>query len=257
MKFNISNEDANRLAEAFERDLESKDMDLFYSAFTKHFIDKSDFEACLNNLNSEKSKIARLGFFYYVAAEEIKHAGVVLISIFSIMEATATEEFKPFDQWLFTIIKDAESITYPITDQNHFKKLILSLQKQYYLKYGSSRKVINFIRDYFDIKDKQSLIGGFKINNKKINIESLDLDSKLKIIADMLYYERNAFVHKARLPQIFDHNLRILGNCKVRNKDTYVSIVISINEIKSMFERAFVKLIKERGTFNQRLQKDR
>ena len=244
------------MVDAFERDLENRDMDLFYSVFTKHFKDKSDFEACLNNLNAEKSNIARLGFFYYVATEEIGHAAVVLISIFSIMEATATEEFKPFDQWLYKIIKGDESITYPITDQNHFKKLILSLQKKYYLQYGSSQKVRNFIDTYFGIEDKQSLIGGIQINNKQLDIESLDLDNKLKIIVNILYDQRNAFVHKARLPQISDQNVKMFGACKVRNKETFVSIKISINEIKSMFEKAFVKLIKERGTFNQRLQKD-
>jgi hypothetical protein len=257
MKFNISNENAIRLAEVFGRALENRDMDLFYSAFTQHFKDRSDFETCLNNLNSEKSDIARLGYFYYVATKEIRHAGVVLIAIFSIMEATATEEFKSFDQWLFTIRKDDESITYPITDQNHFKKLISSLQKQYYLQYGSSQKVRSFIKNYFDIADKQSLIGGLQIKNTHLNSESIDLDSKLKIVVNMLYNERNAFVHKARLPQISDQDVRMSGICKVGKKDISVSIQISINKIKNMFERAFVKFIKERGAFNQRLQKDR
>ena len=75
MRFNISNENAIRLADAFERTLENRDMDLFYSVFAQHFKDRSDFETCLTNLNSEKSKIARLGYFYYVATKEIGHAG--------------------------------------------------------------------------------------------------------------------------------------------------------------------------------------
>lgn len=144
MKFNVSDEDAIRLAEAFGKALERKDVDLFYSAFTQHFDNRSDFEKCLNNLNSEKSKIARLGFFYYVATKEIRHAAVVLIAIFSIMEATAQEEFQPFDQWLLAKIKGAENIYFPIKDQRSFKNLILSFQRQYYSKHGSSKKSPRF-----------------------------------------------------------------------------------------------------------------
>lgn len=250
MKFNVSDEDAIRLAEVFGKALESKDMDLFYSAFTQHFDNRSDFEKCLNNLNSEKSKIARLGFFYYVATKEIGHAAVVLIAIFSIMEATAQEGFQPFDQWLLAQVKGAENISFPIKDQSNFKNLILSLQKQYYSKHGSSKKVRNFIGNYFSDEDKQKLIGGFQIKNKRINDNSFDFEAKVKVIVDMLYNERNAFVHNARLPQITDQNVEMLGNFKVRNKSTYVSVKISINEIKRMFEKAFVKLIRERGAFN-------
>lgn len=257
MKFNISDENAIRLAEAFGKALESSDMNFFYSAFTRHFKDKYDFETCLNNLNSEKSNIARLGYFYYVATKEIRHAGVVLIAIFSIMEATAQEEFQPFDQWLLGQIKRTENISFPITDQHNFKSMILSRQKEYYSKHGSSQKVRKFIDNYFRDEDKQKLIGGFQIKNERVNHDSLDFDDKVKVIVDMLYNERNAFVHNARLPQLSNQNINMLGCFKVKNKDTYVSVKISINEIKSMFERAFVKFIKERGAFNQRLQQDR
>jgi len=232
-------------------------MDLFYSAFTQHFDNRSDFEKCLNNLNSEKSNIARLGFFYYVATKEIGHAGVVLIAIFSIMEATTQEEFQPFDQWLLAQIKGTENISFPIKDQKNFKNMILSLQKEYYSKHGSSKKVRNFIDNYFSDEDKQKLIGGFQIKDERVNHNSLDFEDKVKVIVDMLYNERNAFVHSARLPQLSDQNVKMLGCFRVKNKNTYVSVKISINEIKSMFEKAFVKLIRERGTFNHAAARDR
>jgi len=250
MKFNVSDEDAIRLAEAFGKVLESKDMDLFYSAFTQHFDNRSDFDKCLNNLNSEKSKIARLGFFYYVATKKIGHAAVVLIAIFSIMEATAQEDFQPFDQWLLAQVRGTENISFPIKDQRNLKSLILLLQKQYYSKHGSSKKVRKFISNYFSDEDKQKLIAGFQFKNKHINHNSFDFEDKVKVIVDMLYNERNAFVHNARLPQITDQNVKMLGSFKVRSKNTYVTVKISINEIKLMFEKAFVKLIRERETFN-------
>ena len=46
---------------------------------------------------------------------------------------------------------------------------------------------------------------------KSANHESLDYDGKIKMIVDMLYNERNAFVHKARLPQLSDQNVKMLG----------------------------------------------
>ncbi len=233
------------MIEAFGKNLEERDIDYFYSAFADHFKDKSEFECFLNKLNSEKNKIARIGYFYYVATKEIGHAGIILISIFSIMEATAQEEFQTFDQWLLAKIKGIENISFPITDQHDFKKLIILLQEEYYSKHGSSKKVRNFINNYFRIEDKQKLIGGFHIKNESVNHDSLDFDDKVKMTVDMLYNERNAFVHKARLPQLSNQNVKMLGCYKVRNKDTYVSIEIAINEIQKMFERAFIKFIEE------------
>ena len=245
------------MAEAFGKALESHDMDLFYSAFSHHFDSRSDFESCLNNLGSEKSKIARLGFFYYVSTKEIGHAAAVLISIFSIMEATSQEDFQPFDQWLLAQVKGSENIPFPIKDQQNFKSLILSLQKKYYSKHGSSEKVRNFIQNYFSDEDKQKLFAGFQINNNPIDHNSFDVEDKVKIIVDMLYNERNAFVHKARLPQITDQNVKMLGYFKVRNKNTYVTVKISINEIKSMFEKAFIKFIRKGERLTMLLQGDR
>ena len=100
------------------------------------------------------------------------------------------------------------------------------------------------------------MIGGFQIKNKRINHNFFDFDDKVKVIVDMLYNERNAFVHNARLPQITDQNVEMLGYVKVKNKNTYVSVKISINEIKRMFEKAFVKLIRERGAFKHPAARD-
>jgi hypothetical protein len=230
---------AAMLAEAFIKNFEEHSMNCFFSAFQEHFKDRSDFDACLDNLNAEKDKITRLGFFYYVVTKEIGHAGITLISIFSIMEAIAHEKFQPFDQWLLAKIKGAENISFPIADRHDFKKLILSFQIEYYTKHGSSEKVRNFINNYFSIEDKQKLIGGFQIKAEGLHFDSLNFEEQVKAIVDMLYKERNAFIHQGRLPQISDQKVHMLGNCKIKNIDTPVSIQISINEIKKMFERAF------------------
>lgn len=79
--------------------LESKRND-FFGAFQDYFKDRSDFDACLNSLKEEKDKITELGFFYNLVTKEIPHAGITLISIFSIMEALSKDKFQPFDQWL-------------------------------------------------------------------------------------------------------------------------------------------------------------
>lgn len=231
------------LSEAFVEDMYKINKDLFFCAFKDYFGNRSDFDACLANLNKEREEIIRLGFFYYVVTKEIKHAGVTLISIFSIMEATACEKFQPFDQWLLAKIKKSENISFPISDKHGFKELILSLKNEYYAKHGSSEKVRNFINKYFSREDKKKLIGGFKIKNGHLNYESLDFDDKVKAIVDMLYKERNAFVHQGRLPQITEQKVNMLGHCKIKNIDTFVSIQISINEIQFMFERAFIKFL--------------
>jgi hypothetical protein len=235
---------AAMLAETFIKNFEEHNKNCFFSAFQEHFKDRSDFDACLDNLNAEKDKITRLGFFYYVVTKEIGHAGVTLISIFSIMEATAHENFQPFDQWLLAKIKRTENISFPIADRHDFKNLILSLQNEYYAKHGSSEKVRNFINKYFSIEDKQRLIGGFQITDERLNYDSLNFEDKVKAIVDMLYKERNAFVHQGQLPQISAQKVNMLGYCRIKNINAFVSIQISIDEIKEMFEKAFIKFIK-------------
>jgi hypothetical protein len=158
------------------------------------------------------------------------------------MEATATEKYLTFDEWL--LAKGPENISFQITNRCDFIKLIPSLQEQYYNKHGSSRKVQNFINNYFSDADKQNLIDGFRIKDKSPKYDSLNFNDKVKAIVDMLYKERSDFVHNARLPQISDQKGKTIGYYKVKNKDTYVSRQISINEIQKMFEKAFIKFLK-------------
>ena len=234
----------NAIFDVLAKDMYGINSDLFYSAFEEYFQNRTDFDEWIDKLRNEKDKIVRLGFFYSVVTKEIKHAGVTLISIFSIMEATADKKFQPFDQWLLAQIKKPESISFPIDDKKKLKSSILLLQKKYYSEHGSSEKVRYFINNYFSSEDKQKLIEGFLIKDPNPTLESLSSEEHLKAIVDMLYKERNAFVHEGRLPQITDQKVRMLGYCRIRNRDTHVSIQISINEIQTMFEKGFVNFIK-------------
>ncbi len=208
--------------------LESKRND-FFGAFQDYFKDRSDFDACLNSLKEEKDKITELGFFYNLVTKEIPHAGITLISIFSIMEALSKDKFQPFDQWLLAKIKKkSKNISFPIEDRKDFRTIIVSLQEKYFAKHGSSEKV-----------------HGFQVRENKSDFNALNPDDKVKAIVDMLYKERNAFVHQGRLPQISDQRVKMLGYCIIKNKSRFVSIQISINEIKKMFEKAFILFIKE------------
>lgn len=247
LKNKITNlEAATRLVEAFSKTmLESKRND-FFGAFQDYFKDRSDFDACVNSLGEEKDKITELGFFYNLVTKEIGHAGITLISIFSIMEALSKDKFQPFYQWLLAEIKkESKNISFPICDRKDFKKIIVSLQKKYFAKHGSSEKVRRFVSKYFSDEDKNILVNGFQLKENISVFNALNSDDKVKAIVDMLYEERNAFVHQGRLPQIFEQNVKILGNCNIKNKKTFVSIQISINEIKKMFEKAFIQFIKE------------
>ncbi len=235
------------ISDAFAEDMYKINSDLFYCAFQGYFKNRADFDECLNILGNDKDKIIRLGFFYYVVTKEIKHAGVTLISIFSIMEATSENKFQPFDQWLLGKIKESNNISNPIDESNSFKDTILELQKKYYKEHGSSEKVRSFIIQYFNSQDKQTLINGFQIKESSCDLSSLGFEEKLKAIVDMLYKERNAFVHEGGLPQITDQNNRMLGYCKIRSGETYVSIRISINEIQRMFENGFINFIKKKS----------
>jgi len=235
------------ISDAFAEDMYRINSDLFYCAFKEYFQNREDFDACLNRLSNEKEKIIRLGFFYYVVTNEIKHAGVTLISIFSIMEATAENKFQPFDQWLLARIKESENISFPIGDKENLKDTILEHQEKYYANHGSSEKVRSFIYEYFSEEDKHNLIRGFQIKDSSHDLTSLSFEEQVKAIVDMLYKERNAFVHEGRLPQITDQNDRMLGYCKIRNRDTYVSIQISIRQIQKMFEKGFVNFVKKKG----------
>ena len=233
------NDQSKPISDIFSEDMYRMNSDDFYCAFEDYFQNRADFDTCLDSLNNEK-EIIRLGFFYYVVTKEIKHAGVTLISIFSIMEATADKKFQPFDQWLLAQIKKPESIEFPITDKENLKTTILRLQKEYFAAHGSSEKVRNFINRYFSHEDKQKLIKGFS----SPNLESFSFEERVKAIVDMLYNERNAFVHEGRLPQITDQKVRMLGDYRIKNKDAHVSVQISINEIQTMFEKGFINFIK-------------
>ncbi len=233
-------------AEKFFQDFEEHNKDRFFDAFKKYFKDRSDFDNLLDKLDEDsKSKLIRLGFFYYIVTKEIGHAGITLISISSIMEATATNKFRTFDQWLLSKLKRGKNISFPISNRDSFKNTILSFQKEYFSKHGSSERVRRFINKYFCDQDKLQLIKGFDIKDKSISFDSLDFDNQVKVIVDMLYNERNAFAHQGRLPQMSDRPGDMTGYFKVKNKNTYVSIKISINIIRKMFEKAFVKYIKE------------
>ncbi len=233
-------------AEEFFKDFEEHNKKCFFDAFKIYFKDRSDFDTLLEKLKEDdKSKIIRLGFFYYIITKKIGYAGITLISIFSMMEATALNKFRTFDQWLLAKIKGGENISFPIADRDCFKKAILSFQKEYFKKHGSSERVRRFINKYFCTEDKQKLIRGFQIKGKSIAFDSLNFDDQIKAIVDMLYNERNAFVHQGRLPQMSDRQGKMFGYFKIKNKNTYVSIEISINEIQKMFERAFIKFLRE------------
>ena len=235
------------ISDAFAEDMYKINNDLFYCAFKGYFQNRADFDECLNILGNDKEKIIRLGFFYYVVVKEIKHAGITLISIFSIMEATSKNKFQPFDQWLLGKIKESGNISYPIDDSSSLKDTILELKDKYYKEHGSSEKVRSFIKKYFDSKDKQTLISGFQIKDSSCDLSSLGFEEQLKAIVDMLYKERNAFVHEGRLPQITYQNNRMLGYCKIKSRYKYVSIQISINEIQRMFENGFINFIKKKN----------
>lgn len=241
------NDQSKTISDVLVEEMYRINSDLFYCAFKEYFENRADFDTHLENLKNEKEKIIRLGFFYHVVTKEIKHASVTLISLFSIMEATAYEKFQPFDQWLLAKIKEPESISFPLSDRQDFKRTILSFQKKYYTEHGSSEKVKNFINTYFSDEDKQKLIGGFQIKDSSLNFKSLSFEDRVKAIVDMLYKERNAFVHEGRLPQITDNNVKMLGYCKIKNNDTFVSIQMSIKEIQKMFEKAFVNFVKKLG----------
>lgn len=233
-------------AEKFFEDFEEHNKDCFFDAFKKYFNDRSEFDTLLVKLDKDdRSKLIRLGFFYYIITKEIQHAGITLISIFSIMEATATNKFRTFDQWLLSKIKRIRDVSFPIADRDSFKNTILSFQKEYIEKHGSSERVRRFINNYFSVQDKLQLIKGFDIKNKSISFDTLDFDNQVKVIVDMLYNERNAFAHQGRLPQMSDRPGEMLAYFKIKNKNTYVSIKISIATIQKMFEKAFMKFIKE------------
>lgn len=203
-------EATTRLVEAFSKTmLESKKND-FYCAFQDYFKDRFDFDACVNSLGEEKDKIIELGFFYNLIIKEIGHAGITLITIFSIMEALSKDKFQPFDQWLLAEIKkELKNISSPIKDRKKFKTVIVSLQKKYFAKHGSSEKVRRFVGKYFSDEDKNVLVNGFQVKENISYFNPLNSDDKIKAIVDMLYKERNAFVHQARLPQIFEQNVKI------------------------------------------------
>ena len=91
-------------------------------------------------------------------------------------------------------------MSFPIADRDSFKKTIVSFQKEYFEKHGSSERVRRFINKYFSAQDKVQLIKGFDIKDESISFDSLDFDNQIRIIIDMLYNERNAFAHQGRLP---------------------------------------------------------
>lgn len=73
---------------------------------------------------------------------------------------------------------------------------------------------------------RNDFFGAFQVRENKSDFNALNSDDKVKAIVDMLYKERNAFVHQGRLPQISDQRVKMLGYCNIKNKSTFVSIQI-------------------------------
>lgn len=241
----IMKESATDLAPHIFREFEEHNKNCFFAAFKRYFKDQSEFSILIERLGPHKAKIIRLGFFYYVITQEIRHAGITLIALFSIMEGAAQEKFQPFDQWLLAKIRNSRQITFPISNVDELKEHLLSFQSEYFKKHGSAERVRKFIGKYFSHEDKENLIGKFQIKDETVGFASLEFEEKIRVIVDMLYNERNAFVHQGRLPQLTDGPSNMLGYFKIRNTNTYVDIQISIKEIEGMFERAFIKFLEE------------
>jgi len=156
---NALKESFSVFAEKLFQDYEDDNKNRFFDAFKIYFKDRSEFETLLNKLAEEdKHRVIRLGFFYYIITKEINHAGITLISLFSLMEATAPSKFRSFDQWLLSKLKGDENISFPIPDRDCLQKAILSFQKEYFREHGSSERVRGFIDKYFCSEDKQQLI---------------------------------------------------------------------------------------------------
>ena len=137
----------------------------FYEAFKKHFKDKTDFDNIIKkHLNSDK--LIEIGCFYYWAKEEIKHPYIVLIAIFSAMEAINTDKYFTFNEWLLSKGKDRE-INFPINGDDSFHNEIDKLQNIYFKKHGAARKAKKFINEYFTEENKIKLINGLKIYDDK------------------------------------------------------------------------------------------
>ena len=94
-----------------------------------------------------------------------------------------------------------------------------------------------------------ALVDGFKIHDGD-DFNNKELNEKVDIIIKMLYQERCDFVHSARFPQIYEEKggylNTILGYYKIGDQSKYVSIKISIDDIKDIFEKAFIKFLESK-----------
>jgi len=240
----FNNESADEVFKSFEEYFAEKYKNGFFEAFKGYFDDRTDFDAFIEKLKEEdKNKILRLGFFYSVITKFINHAGVTLVGIFSLMEATSDIKYKTFDQWLLKKIKKDENISFPIVDNNCLKQAILLFQKEYFKEHGSAEKVRNFISQYYSTEDKKRIIRAFEIKDETIKFDSLNFDEQLTVIVDMLYKERSAFVHEGRLPQMSEERITTIASFEIKGKYRNVVMEISINDIQKMFEKAFIKFI--------------
>lgn len=239
----ITDEQKQRFEEFYKGIINSKKED-FYKSFKEYFNNRKEFNSYIDNLK-DRDKIIQIGCFYHIISKEINYSGVTLISIFSIMEALSTIKYKPFREWIFTQIKKESNDKFKsIQSKKNFKEILINYKNRYIKTHGSTEKVRSFIVKYFDDTDKERLVKSFKIHNSKSNFENLDFDKQLKAIIDMLYNERSAFVHQARLPQVTDTKIKMVATVKLINKEIFVITYISIVELQKMFERAFVKFIK-------------
>jgi hypothetical protein len=206
---------------------------------------EDDFRSFFENISSDKDKdlFLRVGSFYrFLVAEgrflfEQKEWNDGMsyidetykyIAIFSFIEALESpKKYVDFFQWLQKENKEKRL---------SFDKAPMEVISQSYKAYKDDHGSINAAVRFFSRLDK----GDQLLIKDKFKIYNYDQERSIKEIAQVLYQIRSLFVHEAQLVKFFSGTLTV-----GRVKENIVMGDLSIQELKTLFERGFLERFKQ------------
>ena len=213
-----------------EIDLKFK-MGISSGVFSAYFQDKEDFKNFLNKLSKkEQEKFFRLSKFYNdfirnpLFEDENVKKYFSLIMIFSLIEVTISKErHLTFDQYLLRNFVPISTV-----------EILKQKQKEYFIEFGSQKKVKKFFDDYVDEECKKIFTHAICINSENKQNE-LSVDENIKQNIELFYKWRSNFVHHAEMPVAFQKS-----GFYMRDKDI-ITTAYTKEDFEKLFEHGFLR----------------
>lgn len=212
-------------------------------AILKEIFDKDDddLNIFLDKLGIEnKKKLEEFSHFYYFICQPFEddenfiREELKLIGITSLVEGMMQEvEYQDFFQWFESTYKKSNQIE----DYQQIKK-------EYFIKFGATKKIKNYFDKYIIEADKEDLIEYIMPFS---NSEGFSKVKSINEIAGILYSMRSEFVHEAKMCHLCPEGCSFLATCI---KKRPYKIEITMKKFMDIFKKSFVKFWEEQANLS-------